>query len=138
MTELEELYRQIESRVRYDNADDDWTYESAMRRLVPAERVLWTTRFLERELADGGWYLVFADEREYLIRPAIRAYQRLGLSAYAAHLRDVLASGYGDNSSDIESERLDEAFDALSGADATRAEFALAQGLLKVPVSAGS
>jgi hypothetical protein len=43
-----------------------------------------------------------------------------------------------DDSTDIESQRLDEAFEALSGADDARAAFALAQGLLKVPVPAGS
>jgi hypothetical protein len=50
----------------------------------------------------------------------------------------VLAIGYGDDSTDIESQRLDEAFEALSGADDARAALALAQGLLKVPVPAGS
>jgi hypothetical protein len=125
----EAIYRRIEARVRFTDADDSWNYQRAMRRLTRPERAIWTTWFLERELADGGWYLVFADEREYLLKPAIRAYELIGLPAYAAHVRDVITGGYGDYSSDAESERLDEAFAALSGADEARATFMVAEGL---------
>lgn len=129
MAEVEAVYERIERRVAFSDADEDWEYRRAMRRLTGPERAIWVTRFLERELADGGWYLVFANEREYLIRPAIRAYERLGLRAYAGHLREVLASGYGDASSEAASEALDEAFALLDGADAARAAFVEASGL---------
>jgi hypothetical protein len=129
VSETEATYRRIEARVRYTDADDDWDYTRAMRRLTKAERALWTTRFLEGELADGGWYLVFADEREWVIKPAIRAYELLGLPAYAAHLRQVIASGYGDASTEDEGERLDEAFATLSGADEAREAFIAREGL---------
>ena len=129
MTDAEAVYGRIEARVRYRDDDDDWDYRRAMRRLTRAERAIWTTRFLERELADGGWYLVFADEREYLIKPAIRAYTLLGLPAHAAHLREVLSSAYGDSSTEDEGERLDEAFAAIEGADEARAALVEREGL---------
>ena len=127
--EPEGVYARIDLRVAFSDADEDWEYRRAMRRLTAAERAIWVTRFLERELADGGWYLVFANEREYLIRPAIRAYVQLGLPAYAEHLRAVLASGYGDASTEAASEELDEAYGRLEGADAARAAFVEAREL---------
>ena len=100
-----------------EEGDDD---DAALARLTPLDRALYVTRELEQELADGGWYLVFANEDEGLIPHAIEAYELLGLPAYAAHLREVLDSGFGDASTEDESDALDRAFAALSGAEAAR------------------
>jgi hypothetical protein len=100
-----------------DEGDDD---DDALARLTPLERALYVTRELEEELADGGWYLVFANEDDYLIGPAIEAYAYLGLPDYARHFREVLESGFGDESSEDESDRFDREYATLSGAEAAR------------------
>jgi hypothetical protein len=98
--------------------DDD---DDALGRLPPLDRAVYVTRELEEELADGGWYLVFANEDDNLIPHAIEAYELLGLPEYAAHLRNVVDSGFGDSSSEDEGDLLDRQFAALSGAEAARA-----------------
>lgn len=127
MRDLEAVYADIERRVAFDPDDDDWSLDAAMGGLSEPERALWVTRFLERTLADGGWSLVLADAWGTLLEPAVRAYELLGLPDYAAHITRVLASRY-DGSSDAESERLDEEFAVLSGAEEARAEFAVRSG----------
>ena len=119
---MDEVVGQEYARVRAlvwdsEEGDDD---DAALARLTPLDRALYVTRELEQELADGGWYLVFANEDEGLIPHAIEAYELLGLPAYAAHLREVLDSGFGDASTEDESDELDRAFAALSGAEAAR------------------
>jgi hypothetical protein len=111
-------YVRIRERVwdRDDEADNDALLSS----LAPVDRAVYVTRELEEELADGGWYLVFANEDEPLIEPAISAYELLGLSAHAAHLRTVLATGFGDDSSEDDGERLDDAYRALPSAEPAR------------------
>jgi hypothetical protein len=100
-----------------DEGDDN---DDVFASLPELDRAIYVTRELEEELADGGWYLVFANEDESLIEPAIAAYELLGLEAHAAHLRDVLAGGYGDLSSEDDGDRLDETYRALTGAEAAR------------------
>ncbi len=117
---VQRAYAGVRERVwDADEGDDD---DDAVARLTPLERAIYVTRELEEELSDGGWYLVFANEDDYLIPHAIEAYELLGLSAYAAHLRAVVASGFGDGSSEDDTDALDREFAALSGAEAARAE----------------
>lgn len=115
---VQAVYARIRDQVwdREEGDDNDEVFVS----LAPLDRAVYVTRELEEELADGGWYLVFANEDDYLIAPAIEAYELLGLEAYARHLRDVLAAGFGDESTEDAGERLDEAFRALSGAEEAR------------------
>jgi len=120
--EADETVQQAYARVRErvwdaDEGDDD---DDALARLTPLERALYVTRELEEELADGGWYLVFANEDDYLIPHAVEAYELLGLPEYAKHFREVQDSAFGDESSEDESDRLDRAYAALSGAEAAR------------------
>lgn len=114
-----------------DDDEDPGEGIEALDALGPDERALVVTSELEAALADGGWYLVFADNRESLLRPAIDGYVLLGLHDYAAHLREVLASGFGDASAEAEGERLDEAFAALSGSARAREALARRLGLLE-------
>lgn len=100
-----------------DSGDDN---DDVLVSLTPLDRALYVTRELEEELADGGWYLVFANEDDYLIAPAIAAYELLGLEAHASHLRDVVAVGFGDDSTEDAGDRLDEAYRTLSGAEEAR------------------
>jgi hypothetical protein len=109
------------ARERVWDADEGDDNDDALARLSPFERAVYVTRELEEELADGGWYLVFANEDDYLIGEAIRAYELLDLPQYAAHLRDVDESGFGDDSSEEEGDRLDSQFADLSGAEEARA-----------------
>jgi hypothetical protein len=88
--------------------------------LAPLDRAIYVTRELEEELADGGWYLVFANEDDYLIRPALAAYELLGLPAHVAHLQAVLDSRYGDDSSEDDGDVLDEGYRRLGGAEEAR------------------
>jgi len=121
---VQQAYARVRERVwDADEGDDD---DDALARLTPLERALYVTRELEEELADGGWYLVFANEDDYLLPYAIEAYDLLGMHDYAAHFRDVMAS-YGDESSEDESDRLDREYAALSGAEAARVR-AIASG----------
>ncbi len=111
-------YERIRERA-WDREEGDDNH-AVLDSLTPLDRAVYVTRGLEEELADGGWYLVFANENDDLIVPAMDAYVLLGLPAYARHLADVIASGYGDDSSEDEGDRLDEAYRALSGAEAAR------------------
>lgn len=116
--QVERAYQALRARVwDADDGDDD---EAHLRALSPTERAIYVTRELEDELADGGWYLVFANEDDALIEPAIEGYELLGCPAYAAHLREVRASGYGDDSDDDAGERLDDLFATLDGSEAAR------------------
>ncbi len=125
---VQRAYARVRERVwDADEGDDD---EVALARLTPLERALYVTRVLEEELADGGWYLVFANEDDHLVPLAVEAYDLLGLPEYARHFRDVLAAGFGDESGEDESDRLDREYAALSGAEAARAR-AVASGRLK-------
>jgi hypothetical protein len=114
------VFERIRARVLSGDGDDVVGPE-VVAALPPLERAVYTTRALEDELADGGWYLIFANEDEDLVTPALAGYGLLGLPAYADHLREVLAAGYGDESSEAEGERLDDAFAALSGSEEARA-----------------
>jgi hypothetical protein len=109
------------ARERVWDADEGDDNDDALARLPPLDRAVYVTRELEQELADGGWYLVFANEDDYLIEQAIGAYELLGLPRYAGHLREVRDSGFGDDSTEEEGDRLDRHFAKLSGAEAGRA-----------------
>jgi hypothetical protein len=109
------------ARARGWDADEGDDNADALRRLTPLERAIYVTRELEQELADGGWYLVFANENEDLVSVAMRAYEFLGLPAHAEHLRSVLDSGFGDSSNEDDGDALDRAFAVLDGAEAGRA-----------------
>lgn len=122
---VQRLYEQALARVWDSDEGDD--NDDAVARLTPLERAVYVTRELEQELADGGWYLVFANEDEDLIPVAIEAYEFLGLPAYAAHLRSVIDSGFGDASNEDDGDSLDRAFASLGGAEEARAR-AIAQG----------
>jgi hypothetical protein len=119
---VDEVVQREYARVRElvwdaDEGDDD---DDALGRLTPLDRALYVTRELEQELADGGWYLVFANEDDDLIPHAVEAYELLGLPEYAAHFRSVLDSAFGDESSEDDSDALDRAYAALSGAEEAR------------------
>lgn len=116
---VQRAYASVRERVwNAVEGDDD---DSALARLPPLERAIYVTRELEEELGDGGWYLVFANEDDHLIPYAIEAYELLGLPSYAAHVRNVQASGFGDESGEEETDALDREFAGLSGAEAGRA-----------------
>lgn len=116
---VQAAYARVRERVwDADEGDDN---DDALAALSPLERALYVTRQLEEELADGGWYLVFANEDEGLIPYGVEAYELLGLPAYAAHLRRVLDSGFGDASAEDDGDELDLEFAALSGAEDARA-----------------
>ena len=72
-------YARIRELVWDRDAGDD--NDEVLVSLTPLDRAVYVTRELEEELADGGWYLVFANEDDYLIAPAITAYELLGLEA---------------------------------------------------------
>jgi hypothetical protein len=116
---VQRVYEQALARVwDADEGDDN---DDAVARLTPLERAIYVTRELEQELADGGWYLVFANENEELIPVAIDAYEFLGLGGYAAHLRSVVDSGFGDASNEDDGDAHDRAFAGLTGAEEARA-----------------
>jgi hypothetical protein len=120
------MYERVRARVwDADEGDDD---DAALAGLDPLERAVYVTRELEEELADGGWYLVFANEDDYLIPYAIEAYELLGLPQHAAHLRDVQASGFGDETGEDESDRLDREHALLADAEAARGNAVAAAG----------
>lgn len=119
---MDEIVQAAYARIREqvwdrDEGDDN---DEALASLSDLDRAIYVTRELEEELADGGWYLVFANEDDYLIQPGIAAYELLGLPDYAAHLRDIVASGYGDDSSEDAGDAHDESFRSLAGAEAAR------------------
>lgn len=116
---VQRVYARIRERVwDRDEADDN---DTALDSLSAIERAIYVTRELEEELDDGGWYLVFANEDDHLIEPALAGYELLGLQAYVAHLREVRRVGYGDDSTEDEGERLDAEYATLTGAEAARA-----------------
>ena len=126
---VQRAYARVRERVwDADEGDDN---DDVLARLEPLDRAVYVTRELEEELAEGGWYLVFANEDDGLIPHAIRGYELLGLPAYAAHLRDVVDSGFGDESSEDEGDRLDTVYAALTGAEAARARAILAAGAVE-------
>lgn len=124
---VQRVYVAVRERV-WDAVEGD-NDEALLDRLTPLERAVYVTRELEEELADGGWYLVFANENAGQIAPAIKGYELLGLTAYADHLRDVLESGYSDASPEDEGDRLDTAFAQLAGAEEARGRAVKAAGL---------
>ncbi len=84
-------YERIRARVWDEDDGDD--LDDALRLLSPMERAVYVTRQLEAELADGGWFLVFANDEELLVKLALEAYGLLGLPRYVAHLREVIEFG---------------------------------------------
>ncbi len=122
---VQRVYEHARERVWDAESDDDDEVE--LGRLSPLARAVYVTRELEAVLDDGGWYLVFANEDEWLLPLAVEAYELLGLPDYAEHIRDVGRRGYGDFSSEDDGEALDDAYRALTGAEQARAT-ALATG----------
>ena len=111
-------YERLRARVWDEDDGDD--LDEALGLLSPTERAIYVTRELEAELAEGGWYLVFANGDELLVELAVEAYGLLGLPRYVAHLREVIDSGFGEDSSDGDGERLDERYARLRGAEPAR------------------
>lgn len=108
-----------------EDSDDD---DDALDALRPEERAIYVTRELEAELADGGWYLVFANENDYLLEREIDAYELLGLPGHAAFLRRIQATVVDDPNED-DSDRYDEEWSALGDAEPARARLIRRSGL---------
>ena len=127
--ESNRVYERIRATVwEADEADD---IDEAIARLPPDDRAIYTTRALEDELTEGGWSLIFGNDRDNLIEPAIEGYERMGLRRHAELVRSVLEAGI-DGIPEAEMEALDERFARLRGAEAARARFIKAQGLDRV------
>jgi len=123
------VYQRIRATVwDLDEGDD---IDEAITRLSADERAVYATRALEDELAEGGWSLIFGNDRDNLIEPAIEGYERMGLRRHAELVRSVLEAGIG-GIAEAEMEALDERFARLRGAEAARARFIEAQGLDRV------
>ncbi|HYO42501.1 MAG TPA: DUF4375 domain-containing protein [Candidatus Limnocylindrales bacterium] len=120
------VYQRIRDSVWDVEEGDD--IDAAIARLSADERVVYATRALEDELAEGGWSLIFGNDRDNLLEPAIEGYERMGLRRHAALVRSVLEAGH-DGIPDEDMETLDERFSRLRGAEAARARFIKAQGL---------
>ena len=120
------VYQRIRDSVWDAEEGDD--LDEAIARLSADERVVYATRALEDELAEGGWSLIFGNDRDNLLEPAIEGYERMGLRRHAALVRSVLEAGH-DGIPDEELEALDERFARLRGAEAARARFINAEAL---------
>lgn len=123
------VYERIRATVW--DADEGDDVDEAIARLAPDERAIYATRALEDELTEGGWSLIFGNDRDNLIEPAIEGYERMGLRRHAALVRSVLEAGV-DGIPESEMEALDERFARLRGAEAARARFIKAQGLDRI------
>jgi len=128
-TRSNRVYQRIRATVWDIDEGDD--IDEAITRLSADERAVYATRALEDELAEGGWSLIFGNDRDNLIEPAIEGYERMGLRRHAELVRSVLESGIG-GIPEAEMEALDERFARLRGAEAARARFIEAQGLDRV------
>ena len=120
------VYERIRATVWDVDEGDD--IDEAIARLAPDARAIYATRALEDELAEGGWSLIFGNDRDNLLDPAIEGYERMGLRRHAALVRSVLEAGH-DGIPEEDMETLDERFGRLRGAEAARARFIRAQGL---------
>jgi len=123
------VYQRIRATVWDIDEGDD--IDEAITRLSADERAVYATRALEDELAEGGWSLIFGNDRDNLIEPAIEGYERMGLRRHAELVRSVLEAGIG-GIAEAEMEALDERFARLRGAEAARARFIQGQGLDRV------
>lgn len=128
-TRSNRVYQRIRATVWDIDEGDD--IDEAITRLSADERAVYATRALEDELAEGGWSLIFGNDRDNLIEPAIEGYERMGLRRHAELVRSVLEAGI-DGIPEAEMEALDERFARLRGAEAARARFIEAQGLDRV------
>lgn len=120
------VYRRIRATVWDVDEGDD--VDEAIARLSADELVVYVTRALEDELAEGGWSLIFGNDRDNLLEPAVEGYDRMGLRRHAALVRSVLEAGH-DGIPEDDMEALDERFARLPGAEAARTRFIKAQGL---------
>jgi hypothetical protein len=123
------VYERIRATVWDPDEGDD--IDDAIARLGPDERAVYATRALEDELAEGGWSLIFGNDRDNLLEPAIEGYERMGLRRHAALVRSVLEAGH-DGVPEEDMEALDERFARLRGAEAARTRFIKAQSLDRV------
>lgn len=123
------VYERIRATVW--DADEGDDLDEAIARLPPDELAVYATRALEDELAEGGWSLIFGNDRQNLLAPAIEGYERMGLARHAALARAVVEAGDGLPVDDLLA--LDERFARLRGAEAARARFIKAQGLDREP-----
>jgi hypothetical protein len=114
---VEPVFRSIFAKVWARGSED----LDVLNSLPPIERAIYATHLLEGELDNGGWYQAFGNRNAHLIEPAIEGYELLGLPDYAAHLRDVRAMGFDEQSEDAVGEALDTAYFQLSGSEAARA-----------------
>lgn len=115
--EIEPVFQSILDRIWAGGTEDT----NVFNRLSTIERAIYSTRVLEGQLDNGGWYQAFFNRVDHLVEPAIEGYQFLGLPEYATHLRDVRAAGFGEDSWNEVGETLDEAYFRLSGSEAARA-----------------
>lgn len=120
------VYQRIRAAVWDTEEGDD--IDEAIARLSADERAVYATHALEDELAEGGWSLIFGNDRDNLLEPAIEGYERMGLRRHATLVRAVLAAGH-DGIPEEDMETLDERFARLPGAEAARARFIKAHGL---------
>jgi hypothetical protein len=123
------VYQRIRATVWDVDEGDD--IDEAILRLSADERAVYATRALEDELAEGGWSLIFGNDRDNLLEPAIEGYERMGLRRHAALVRSVVDAGH-DGIPESEMEALDERFARLRGAEAARGRFIKAQRLDRV------
>jgi Domain of unknown function (DUF4375) len=121
---VEPVFQEIFSRV-WRGREEHLEVLSAL----PNERAIYTTRILEGELDNGGWYQVFGNGVDHLIQPAIEGYELLGQAGYASHLRDVVVSGFGDESPETLGEALDAAYFELAGSEEARADLIRINGI---------
>jgi hypothetical protein len=123
---VEPVFQRIFASVWLKGEEDG----DALAKLPREERAIYTTRILEGQLDNGGWYQVFGNGVDHLLEPAIDGYELLGLADYASHLREVRAVGFNDGSPDEIGEALDGAYFRLSGSEAARAHLIRSDGLI--------
>jgi hypothetical protein len=122
---VEPVFRGIHARVWPDGADRP----RALSILGEDELAIYVTRLLEGQVDNGGWYQLFGNGEDYLIEPAIAAYEHLGLPDYAEVVRAVRDAGFAEDSPEELGERLDARYFRLSGSENARADLVRDRGL---------
>jgi hypothetical protein len=102
---------------------------AAVDALPAAERAIVATRVLEGDVDNDGWYQLFGNRNDGMIEPSISGYETLGLTDYAAVLRDVRSKGFNEASPAALGDELDAVYFALSGSEAARAALVKWEGM---------